>query len=114
MVIHTVPWGQCPGCSCGGLDHQHTDIFAGYAREKPSLLSVSMLCLSSPALCNNCGGWARRLCEDREQVDGGMLEQEGKSRAWQPWTSMEWRLLEKHVTVSPAELTDGDLGSGKL
>jgi hypothetical protein len=27
----------------------------------------------------------------REQVDaGGMLEQEGKSRALQPWTSTEW------------------------
>jgi hypothetical protein len=33
-----------------------------------------------------------RLREERtcEQVDGGMLEQEGKSRALQPWASTEW------------------------
>jgi hypothetical protein len=38
------------------------------------------------------GEWAGRLPEERarELVDGGMLEQEGKSRAWQPWTSRDW------------------------
>jgi hypothetical protein len=33
--------------------------------------------------------WADKLREECTNVDGGMLEQEGKSRVWQPWTCMD-------------------------
>ncbi len=33
--------------------------------------------------------WAGKLREECTNVDGGMLEQEGKSRVWQPWTHMD-------------------------
>jgi hypothetical protein len=33
------------------------------------------------------GGYAQISCvKECTNVDGGMLEQEGKSRVWQPWT----------------------------
>ena len=34
------------------------------------------------------GGYGQVSYVKNANVDGGMLEQEGKSRVWQPWTRM--------------------------
>jgi hypothetical protein len=72
----TVLWGQCPGCWCGGLHHQHTQTLVVCALEQSQSLSDSKSCLSRPVpLCQQwlVVGWVDILLDVISGDDDDLL-----------------------------------------